>query len=105
MPGQRARPVRRAGTGRPTSERAHGVPSPTRQYTVDFLWRERKTVAETDGLMKYDSGEVAIRELQRDRLIRDAGYQVVHITWKELLERPEHVIDRILTAFKAASPY
>ena len=29
MPGQRARPVRRAGTGKPTAERLHGVPSPT----------------------------------------------------------------------------
>ena len=75
------------------------------EYQVDFLWRDRKTVAETDGLMKYDSGEVAIRQLQRDRLIREAGYQVVHITWEELFERPERVIDRILTAFKATSPY
>ncbi|MFB6783879.1 hypothetical protein ACFCX0_42995, partial [Streptomyces sp. NPDC056352] len=28
-PGQRARPVRRAGTGRPTPARVHGVSSPT----------------------------------------------------------------------------
>ena len=75
------------------------------EYKVDFLWRDRKTVAETDGLMKYDSGQTAIRQLQRDRLIRDAGYQVVHITWKELFECPERVIDRILTAFGAPSPY
>jgi very-short-patch-repair endonuclease len=75
------------------------------EYKVDFLWRDRKTVAETDGLMKYDTGQIAIRQLQRDRLIREAGYQVVHITWKELFERPERVIDRILTAFRAASPY
>ena len=75
------------------------------EYKVDFLWRDRKTVAETDGLMKYDSGEVAIRQLQRDRLIREAGYQVVHITWKELFERPGYVVDRILTAFRATSPY
>jgi hypothetical protein len=74
-------------------------------YKVDFLWRDRKTVAEADGLMKYDSGETAARQLQRDRLLREAGYQVVHITWKELFERPQRVIDRILTAFKATSPY
>jgi hypothetical protein len=29
MPGQRARPVRRAGTGKPTAERLHGARSPT----------------------------------------------------------------------------
>jgi hypothetical protein len=75
------------------------------EYKVDFLWRNYKTVAETDGLMKYDTGQVAIRQLLRDRLIREAGYQVVHITWKELFERPERVIERILMAFRAASPY
>jgi hypothetical protein len=35
MPGQRARPVRRAGTGRPTLEREHGVPSPTQHIPFD----------------------------------------------------------------------
>lgn len=29
MLGQRARPVRRAGMGKPTPEKVHGVPSPT----------------------------------------------------------------------------
>jgi len=35
MPGQRARPVRRAGTGRPTAERLHGVPSPTQHIPFE----------------------------------------------------------------------
>ena len=35
MPGQRARPVRRAGTGRPTRESVHGVPSPTQHMELD----------------------------------------------------------------------
>jgi hypothetical protein len=35
MPGQRARPVRRAGTRKPTPERAHGAPSPTQHVQID----------------------------------------------------------------------
>jgi hypothetical protein len=35
MPGQRARPVRRAGTGKPTPETVHGVPSPTQHIPFD----------------------------------------------------------------------
>ena len=35
MPGQRARPVRRAGTGKPTPERTHGVSSPTQHVHLD----------------------------------------------------------------------
>ena len=34
-PGQRARPVRRAGTGKPTPATVHGVPSPTRHMELD----------------------------------------------------------------------
>ncbi|MGV9885188.1 ATP-binding protein, partial [Streptomyces sp. NPDC003379] len=33
--GQRARPVRRAGTGKPTPETVHGVPSPTQHMELD----------------------------------------------------------------------
>ncbi|ANZ21659.1 IstB-like ATP binding protein [Streptomyces noursei ATCC 11455] len=35
MLGQRARPVRRAGTGEPTPERAQGVPSLTQHVELD----------------------------------------------------------------------
>ena len=35
MPGQRARPVRRAGTRKPTPERAHGAPSPTQHIPFE----------------------------------------------------------------------
>jgi IstB-like ATP binding protein len=35
MLGQRARPVRRAGMGKPTPERVHGVPSPTQHIPLD----------------------------------------------------------------------
>ncbi|MFI6322471.1 ATP-binding protein [Nonomuraea sp. NPDC050556] len=35
MLGQRARPVRRAGTGRPTPETAHGASSPTHHMQLD----------------------------------------------------------------------
>ena len=54
---------------------------------VDFLWRQYRTVAEADGLLKYDGRDDAIAELKRDRLLREAGYEVIHFTWKELFTR------------------
>jgi hypothetical protein len=76
------------------------------EYRVDFLWREYKTVAEADGKGKYYAGgRAAIDELKRDRLIREQGYQVVHITWDELFKRPERIVDRIQAAFRATSAY
>ncbi|MGC0334629.1 hypothetical protein RKD23_007619 [Streptomyces sp. SAI-170] len=40
MLGQRARPVRRAGTGKPASETVHGVPSPTQHMELDHTGAE-----------------------------------------------------------------
>lgn len=70
---------------------------------VDFIWREHGVIVEADGLLKYDSGQTAIKELARDRLLREAGYEVVHFTWKELFTDPERVIARIRDAFARQS--
>lgn len=67
---------------------------------VDFLWRQFGVVAEADGLLKYQSGADAIAELKRDRLLRDAGLEVVHLTWSELFREPELVVGRIRQAFE-----
>jgi very-short-patch-repair endonuclease/predicted transcriptional regulator of viral defense system len=66
---------------------------------VDFFWRRHGVIAEADGLLKYDSGERAIAELKRDRLLREAGYKVIHFTWQELFSDPVRVAGRIREAF------
>lgn len=75
------------------------------EFRVDFLWRDAKTIAEADGLTKYSSGAAAIKELKRDRLLREEGYKVIHLTWAEVLHQPQRVIDRILRAFQATTAY
>ena len=65
---------------------------------VDFLWPERKVIAEADGLAKYNDRNDLIAQLERDRLLRDAGYKVIHFTWRELVENPVVVIARIRQA-------
>jgi S-DNA-T family DNA segregation ATPase FtsK/SpoIIIE len=51
MPGQRARPVRRAGTGKPTAERLHGVPSPTQPLTRYTDRKTREAITERVALL------------------------------------------------------
>lgn len=74
-------------------------------YVVDFLWRDRKTIAETDGKLKYKSGQDAIRQAKRDTLLQEQGYRVVHITWDDLFRYPQLVVKRILDAFTGASTH
>jgi len=66
---------------------------------VDFFWRQHRVIAEADGLLKYDDGQRAIAELKRDRLLREAGYEVIHFTWQELFGDPARVAGRIREAF------
>ncbi len=69
---------------------------------VDFFWRGFDTIAEADGLLKYEGRADAVAELKRDRLLREAGYEVVHFTWKELFSDPARVAARIRQAFTRA---
>jgi hypothetical protein len=92
------------------SFRDQGLPPPELQVSiightghfiarVDFLWRSFWTIAEADGLLKYDGRDDAIAELKRDRLLREAGFEVVHFTWKELFAEPARVATRIRETF------
>jgi very-short-patch-repair endonuclease len=74
-------------------------------FTVDFLFREHWTIIEADGLLKYNEAKDLRRQFERDRLLRDAGYKVIHVTWDEVFRQPQVVIDRIKKAFAANNPF
>jgi hypothetical protein len=87
----------------------HGLPPPELQVhvigvhrtavaRVDFLWREAGVIAEADGDLKYEDPERARQQLTRDRLLHEAGHEVVHFTWRELFFEPTRVIARIRQA-------
>lgn len=79
--------------------------TPNGAFRVDFLWREHKVIAEADGLLKYNERRDLIKQFERDRCLRDAGYKVVHFTWEELFNTPEVVIRRIREAIAATTAY
>lgn len=74
-------------------------------FDVDFLYREHRTIIEADGLLKYNDAKDLRKQFERDRLLRDAGYKVIHVTWDEVFRQPQVVIDRIKSAFKAINPF
>lgn len=91
----------------------HGLPTPALQVNiigrsgyfvarVDFCWARYWTIAEADGLLKYNDRADAIAQLKRDRLLRDEGYDVVHFTWQELFSDPASIAARIRAAFHRA---
>lgn len=75
---------------------------------VDFLYRAHRTIVEVDGRVKYSDpwgkpADVLWEEKQREDRLRDAGYEVVRVTWEQLIAHPERVVERVLAAFARAA--
>jgi very-short-patch-repair endonuclease len=90
----------------------HGLPSPDLQvelnggqFRADFLWPEYRTIAEADGLKKYAGRDDAIAQLERDKILRELGYKVVHFTWGQLFNMTPDVIRWIRSALDQPGPY
>lgn len=69
---------------------------------ADFYWPEFRTVAEADGAIKYADPEQAQLQLRRDALLRAAGYEIVHFTWRDITLMPQDVCRAIQAAFRRA---
>ena len=67
---------------------------------VDFLWEEHRTIAEADGAAKYADPGLARQQLRRDAELREAGFEVVHFTWRDLTVTPDKVVRSIRAAFR-----
>jgi len=67
---------------------------------VDFLWRQFRTIAEVDGAAKYADRDLAIRQLRRDKRLRETGYEVVHFDWTEINGDPAYVDTAVRAAFQ-----
>jgi very-short-patch-repair endonuclease len=72
---------------------------------VDFYWPGHRTIVEADGLAKYSDRKDLLEQFRRDRLLREAGYKVVHFTWRELFETPAAVIARVRAAFSSPTAF
>lgn len=91
----------------------YGLPPPELQVDiggdqfigrVDFYWGEYLTIAEADGMLKYADAGRAVKQLERDQLLREAGYKVVHFTWRQLFHETDRLIARIRDVFARTGP-
>lgn len=66
---------------------------------VDFCWPEFGTVAEADGMAKYQTRGGFKEHHKRDERIRDVGWEAVHFSWDELFADPGGIAGRIRFCF------
>lgn len=64
---------------------------------VDFLWRERRLVVETDGY-RYHRGRAAFEDdRDRDLRLRALSYEVLRLTYRQLTDRPGRIAGTLAT--------
>lgn len=89
----------------------HGLPAPVFQAPIlgrngrraargDFCWPEFGTIAEADGMGKYEERGDFKEHHERDSRIREVGWEVVHFSWDELFATPADVVARIRFSFE-----
>ena len=62
------------------------------RWTVDFLWREKRLVVETDGY-EYHRGRIAFQDdKSRDLRLRRLGFEVRHFSEQQVSEQPREVV-------------
>jgi very-short-patch-repair endonuclease len=89
--------------------RQHGFPAPevnvrVGRWTVDFLWRRRRVVAETDSY-EYHQGRIAFQDDHaRDLDLRRRGFDVRRFSELQLNEEPESVVDDLRLALSETAP-
>lgn len=67
-------------------------------FFPDFVWRERRLIGEADGAIKYLDQAAMVAEKEREQALRDAGWQIVRWLGKEIMARPESVVERVARA-------
>lgn len=86
-----------------------GLPPPQLQVWVggdevigraDFYWPQYKTIVEVDGAKKFANPQRAIGQLRRDKMLSEAGFEVLHFSWYEITQMPEYVARSIRAAFE-----
>ena len=84
--------VRNAGLAEPQANVKLG------DYEVDFLWADKRLVVEVDGFAAHHTRRAFERDRDRDASLAAAGYAVVRVTWRQLIDRPQAVVARVAAA-------
>jgi very-short-patch-repair endonuclease len=85
--------------------RSASLPSPAVQawitlgdgiaYKADFLWRDHKLIAETDGRDVHTTRKAFEHDRLRDQRLTLAGYTVVRFTWRQVKRDPRGVAETL----------
>jgi very-short-patch-repair endonuclease len=74
----------------------HGLPTPEvnvriDSMLVDFLWRERRLIVETDGFRYHGGREAFEDDRERDLRLKALGYDVIRLSYRQVVDESSRV--------------
>jgi very-short-patch-repair endonuclease len=76
---------------------------PVAGFTADFCWPQERLIVEVDGYPYHSSRATMERDHRRDLVHREAGYEVLRFTARQLEEEPIYVVTVIARALDRRS--
>ena len=80
--------------------RRHRVPAPhvnvrVGGHLVDFVWADARLVVELDGYRSHRTRSAFEADRTRDVALKLRGYEVVRLTWRQVVNEPRAVADLV----------
>ena len=69
---------------------------------IDLLWEQERLAIETDGEETHGTRVAFQRDRKRDQILTAAGYRTARITWEQVRDESNAVVNRIARMLKAA---
>jgi very-short-patch-repair endonuclease len=70
-------------------------------YEVDFHWAEHRLIVEVDGRSVHDTAIAFERDRRRGLDLELAGWHVIRLTWRQVVETPEKVVSLLFRRLRA----
>jgi very-short-patch-repair endonuclease len=68
-------------------------------YEVDLLWPEAGLVVEVDGYAFHSTRSAFERDRRRDADLHAAGYVVLRVTWRQVVDEPAALVSSLALAY------
>lgn len=65
---------------------------PFNKFSLDFAWIHKKKVIEIDGEQHYNQIDQIERDKRKDSLLKDQGWELLRIRWKNICQDPKYWI-------------
>jgi Uncharacterized protein conserved in bacteria len=72
---------------------------PFDRFSLDFAWVSKKLCIEIDG-EQHEKLEYKERDDRKDKLLKDNGWEIIRIKWKDCFNNPKIYIEMVRNKFK-----